>query len=163
MLPEDYLRALTTLGEVFASYERRTGRSAVLVGGAAAAIYSAGEFQSGDFDIVAFSDDDFQKAMAEHGFLPEDRVGQLKIGFYHPDHLAYGFQQVSGQLFDGKSDEHRVMAFSVATSGTITLPAIEDLIADRLGPNAVAPPIDRSRLRRAIYLYRMALRIDPEY
>ena len=52
-LPDDYIAALERLAFAFTSYRQRTGGTAVLVGGAATAIYTAGQFPSADFDIVA--------------------------------------------------------------------------------------------------------------
>jgi hypothetical protein len=93
-LPRDYLAALEILGRVFVAYRAKTGHSAVLVGGAATAIYTDGAFMSGDFDVVA-------------------------------------------------------RRFRVAPMSTVELPAIEDLIADRLGQYAVAVHADKSRLNQA--------------
>jgi hypothetical protein len=74
-------------------YRNATGGDAVLVGGAATAIYTGGLFPSGDFDIVAAWDEEFDKAMLSHGFRAEDRSGHLRIGYYHPDHPGYGRAQ----------------------------------------------------------------------
>ncbi len=47
-LPDGYIAALEQLGTAFQTYYQRTGHHAVLVGGAATAIYTAGAFPSGD-------------------------------------------------------------------------------------------------------------------
>jgi hypothetical protein len=163
--PPDYIAALEALGRVFDLYRERTGVDAVLVGGAAAAIYTAGMFQSSDFDVVAAHDDAFVSAMLENGFLHEDREGHLLVGFYHPDHPQYGFQQVSGALFDGLSEPGRLVRVIVKTTeeSAIVLPAIEDMIADRLGQHAVAPLSDDSRLRQARALLKLAEKPDIDY
>jgi hypothetical protein len=161
-LPDTYIAALERLGLVFASYHRMTGGDAVLVGGAAVAILTAGMFPSADFDVVASADPEFETSMAEHGFLREDRPGYLRIGFYHLDHPGYGFQQVSGSLFDGRSERGRVVRITVQ-AGEIVLPSVEDLIADRLAQHAVASPTDDSRLRQAKFLYRLTENLDMEY
>jgi hypothetical protein len=103
-LNEDYLAALETLAVACDRYRAATGGEAVLVGGAATAILTDGAFMSGDFDLVAPADHAFETAMLEAGFLKEHRPGFVLRGFYHPDHPDYGFEPVSGQLFDGKSD-----------------------------------------------------------
>lgn len=162
-LPDDYLAALERLAFAFTSYRERTGGTAVLVGGAAAAIYTAGQFPSADFDVVAAGNREFEAAMAEHGFQREDRAGHLLIGFYHPDHPGYGFQQVSGALFDGRSDQTRLFRVAVTAPGEITLPPIEDMIADRLGQHAVASPTDTSRLQQAQALFLLAETLDKDY
>ena len=162
-LPDDYLAALERLAFAFTTYRERTGGTAVLVGGAATAIYTAGQFPSADFDVVAANDCAFEEAMAEHGFQREDRSGHLLIGFYHPEHPGYGFQQVSGTLFDGQADRTRLFRMAVTAPGEITLPAIEDMIADRLGQYAVASPTDLSRLQQARALFSVAEVLDDSY
>ncbi len=97
------------LSRAFEAYIQITGHSPVLVGGAATAIYTAGLFPSGDFDVVAANDEVFKATMLEQGFIPEDRAGKLRVGFYHPDHPNFGYQQVTGPLFDGLSDENRLV------------------------------------------------------
>ncbi|HBK08763.1 MAG TPA: hypothetical protein DDZ81_23390 [Acetobacteraceae bacterium] len=161
-LPETYLAALEQLALVFESYHRSTGGDAVLVGGAAVAIFTAGQFPSADFDVVASADTEFERAMTDHGFVREDRSGYLRIGFYHPDHPGYGFQQVSGALFDGRSERGRVVRVTVK-AGEIALPSVEDLIADRLAQHAVASPTDHSRLRQARFLYQLTENLDLAY
>jgi len=162
-LPDDYMAALEQLAAVFSEYHEVTGWTAVLVGGAAAAIYTDGQFPSGDFDIVAAGTDALDKLMVKHGFIPEDRQGYLHVGFYHPRHPGYGFQHVSGALFDGRADRARMVRLAVRPSGEIALPAIEDMIADRLGQYAEAPPSDDSRLRQARALFALAPVLDHDY
>jgi hypothetical protein len=135
----------------------------VLVGGAATAIYTAGAFPSGDFDIVAADDAAFAECMLAHGFRREDKPRYLLGGFYHPEYPAYGVQQVSGALFDGQSDRDRLICMVVREELSVVLPAIEDMIADRLGQHAVAPASDDSRLRQAKMLFRLAAKPDINY
>ena len=162
-LPDDYLAALERLAFAFTTYRERTGETAVLVGGAATTIYTAGQFPSADFDVVAAGDRAFEAAMAEHGFQRENRSGHLLVGFHHPGHPGYGFQQVSGALFDGQADRTRLFRMVVTAPGEIALPAIEDMIADRLGQHAVASPTDSSRLQQAQALFLMAETLDKDY
>jgi hypothetical protein len=162
-LPEGYLTVLERLGRVFGAYHQHTGDRAVLVGGAATVIYTAGTFLSADFDIVASASDAFDVALIAEGFRREERTGHLMVGFYHPDHPEYGFQQVSGQLFDGRSDRDRLVILPTSGGGAITLPSIEDLIADRLGRHAIASKTDDSRLQQAVWLFRLADQIDRDY
>ena len=131
-MPDGYLEALQRLALALADYYARTGDDAVLVGGAAVTLYTAGWFPSGDFDVVAASTAVFAAVMAGQGFRSEDRPSRLRIGYYHPDHPGFGFQQVSGPLFDGRADPQRLIRMAVIPPGRVTLPAIEDLIADRL-------------------------------
>jgi hypothetical protein len=162
-LNEDYLAALETLAVACDRYRVATGGEAVLVGGAATAILTDGAFMSGDFDLVAPADHAFETAMLEAGFLKEHRPGFVLRGFYHPDHPDYGFEPVSGQLFDGKSDTKRLIHFQTAGDHEIALPSIEDMIADRLAQHAVSIPTDDSRLQQARYLFRLAEGLDISY
>jgi len=163
MLPADYVELLGELGVAFTAYERATGNWPVLVGGAATAIQTAGDFMSGDFDIVASDDTAFAAAMNEAGFVAERSVGHGLGGFYHPAYPAYGVEQVSGSLFDGRSDRARLIKLIVRDGSAIVLPSIEDLIADRLAQHAVASASDDSRLMQARELLRIAKEIDGFY
>ncbi|AQS85348.1 MAG: hypothetical protein ABF876_01110 [Acetobacter aceti] len=162
-IPISFLDALSELAGVFGIYKQETGHDAVLVGGAATVLYTAGVFSSGDFDFIVIDDALFEKAMLRSGFIKEDRQGRLRMGYYHPMHPQYGFQAVSGALFDGRADRRRLVAVSVRDGRTITLPAIEDIIADRLGQHGVASPSDTSRLEQAKLMFLLAAKIDINY
>lgn len=163
-LAPEYTAILEVLAEACRLYKQKTGHDAVLVGGAATAIYTDGAFPSGDFDFVATDDAAFRKSMQEAGFCPERRVGHLLVGFYHPDHPQFGVQQVSGSLFEGRTDTRRLLHVIIRSPDTgLTLPPIEDLIADRLAQHAVASPSDASRLLQARALFRLAHRLDKDY
>ena len=49
-------------------------------------------------------------------------------------------------MFDGRADRMRVAQFQIDAKSAVVLPAIEDLIADRLGQYAGGKPPDVSRL-----------------
>lgn len=161
----DYIAALLELARAFTCYKDATEDYPVLVGGAAAAIYTAGQFPSGDFDIVASNDEALNAAMLANGFRREDRQGYIRRGFYHPDHPRYGFEQVSGRLFDGQSDLNRLRLVTVDRLGLVgvVLPSVEDVIADRLGQHAVVCHIDDSRLRQAKALFCLFPELDVTY
>jgi len=162
-LPSDYLAILEYVARACLSYRDRSGSNAILVGGAATALYTDGMFPSADFDLVAGRDQDFADAMMLHGFKPEDRPGHLLVGFYHPDFPGYGVQQVTPPLFDGRSDLDRVVRLAVVPFGELVLPSVEDLIADRLAQHSVASPTDNSRLNQAKALFALAPSCDRDY
>jgi len=162
-IPEDFFDAMNQVSIACENYKLKSGYDAVLVGGAATVIFTDGAFSSGDFDFVAVNDEVFEKSMLESGFIKENRKGKLIIGYYHPDHPRYGFQCVSGALFDGKADRKRLFALKLRNDLTIKLPSIEDMIADRLAQYAVASPTDDSRLRQAKMLFSVAPTVDKEY
>lgn len=161
-LPPDYVGALGNVAKAFAAYEANTGNVAVLVGGAAAAIHTAGTFMSADFDVVAASDDAFADAMASAGFLSDPQAVHGFCGWYHPEFPAYAVEQVSGGYFDGRADKARCLKLIVRDGNAIVLPAIEDMIADRLGQHEVAGG-DMAMLEQALALFRMAEGLDATY
>jgi hypothetical protein len=162
-LPEGFLAVLECLGRVFETYTATTGGHAVLVGGAATAFHTGGQYLSRDFDVIAARDDEFIKALLSEGFRPEDRKGHLMVGHYHPDYPTYGVQLVTGPLFDGRSSHNRLIRIEIAAGSAFTTPGIEDLIADRLAQHAVAATTDTSRLRQAQQLLQMAESVDFDY
>lgn len=162
-LPDDFWDALDLLGEACKLYHQRTGSTAVLVGGAAAAVLTDGEFMSADFDVVAVRDREFEAILLTLGFRPEDRAGYLLVGYYHPSHPRYGFQLVSGQLFDGKADFNKLLKLQITSRSEVILPSVEDMIADRLGQHAVASASDTSRLEQAKALFALAQDVEPSY
>jgi len=161
-LSPEYLAALELLGRVCEKYRIQTGAPAYLVGGAAVAIMTAGAFPSFDFDLVVASDDAFEAVLFAHGFRREDRAGRLRFGYYHPDHLAFGWQLVTGPLFEGRTDKTRAIRFEITDESAVTFPPFEDLIADRLGQYE-ANKVDTSRLDQARLLFQMAKNIDMDY
>lgn len=160
---EAFSAALVQLAKVFASYKARVGVAPILVGGASVMLFTDYSIFSRDFDLLAGDDDTLGMCMAEHGFRREDRRGFLRFGWYHPDHPGFGVQQVSGRLFDGHTDETRLISVELEGDLAVTLPPLEDLIADRLGQHAVAGPGDDSRLWQARWMLTMARNIDREY
>jgi hypothetical protein len=153
-LPKSFHEVVALLGEVFDEYQKVTGLRAVLVGGAAVSLYTQGRYVSGDFDVVAGVHDAFDLAMKNNGFVTEDRRGHLLVGWYHPQYPSLGVQVVSGPLFDGMSDPTKIKVISVGR-GHLSMAAVEDLIADRLGQFAASNNLDQSLLRQAKWLVRM--------
>jgi len=161
-LPADYIAALAELGAAFAAYEAETGHTAVLVGGAATAIHTVGDFMSADFDVVAANDEAFAKAMGLAGFVADETCGHGLLGWYHPAHVQFPVEQVSGGYFDGNGDKERCLKLLVREGSTIVLPAIEDMIADRLGQYEVSQN-DGSMLEQAKALFTIAKDLDVTY
>ena len=135
---------------------------AVLVGGAAAAIHTDGAFMSADFDIVASNDEAFARAMAESGFIEDDKALHGLTGWYHADHPALSAEQVSGRYFDGRADKFRCLRLVLRDDAVLVLPAIEDLIADRLGQHEISQG-NSLMLEQAKALYTIACGLDLDY
>jgi hypothetical protein len=162
-LPAEFLEALRRLAGVFDAYDARMAARPVLVGGAAASLYTGGMIASGDFDVIAAADDVFDDAMRDHGFRREDRAGHLMVGWYHPEVPTMGVQLVSGRLFEGRTDPQRIALLPVEDGGTIALAPIEDLVADRLGQYAGSGQRDSEMLEQARLLLQLAGPLDNEY
>jgi hypothetical protein len=138
----------------------------VLVGGAAVSLRTDGAVLSGDFDVViaAETDRNFEEAMALEGFHKENRSGRLLIGWYHPEYPDYGFQLVTGPLYDGRSDLGKLEKLDLEDNGVIWVASIEDLIADRLGQHkATSSPIFTDMMDQAIILKKLANVLDIPY
>lgn len=161
-LPPEYLAALGPLAKAFSAYEAATGNPPILVGGAAAAIHTDGAFMSADFDVVAGNDVAFEEAMSCAGFVKDDKAVHGLNGWYHPKHPQFAVEQVSGRYFDGRGDRARCLKLSIGGNAAIVLPAIEDIIADRLGQHEVVGK-DASMLEQAKTLYRLAGDLDRTY
>lgn len=161
-LPPEYLAALVPLARAFTAYEAETGRTAVLVGGAAAAIHTDGAFMSADFDVVAGNDIAFNDAMTAAGFVDDEKSVHGQGGWFHPAHPQFAVEQVSNGYFDGKGEKSRCLKLTVHDNAAIVLPAIEDMIADRLAQHEVAGG-DMSMLQQAKALYAIASDLDLDY
>jgi len=70
-VPASFLEALAELAGAFRLYRAAVGHDAVLVGGAATVLYTAGAFSSGDFDFVIIDDAVFGDSMIEQGFIKD--------------------------------------------------------------------------------------------
>jgi hypothetical protein len=160
-LPNRYLDALGPLVEAVTTYRDATGHNAILVGGAAVALHTGGAVMSLDFDIFAGNDDAFELALKSAGFV-EDRKAVHGRGWYHPKHPQFAVEQVSGRYFDGRGDRARCVAMTLRDGAEIILPAIEDMIADRLGQHAVSSG-DDAMLHQAKVLYALAEGLDRDY
>jgi hypothetical protein len=155
--------ALELLAKASSRYRAETGKYVVIVGGAAVSFYTLGAIYSGDFDMVA--DIAFERFLFAEGFRKEEGQQRFLKGYHHPDVPRLGFEFVSGSLFDGKSDADKLLAVPIHQSGDpeVLFPAIEDLIADRLGQYASSNNRDDSMLSQAILLFKLAADCDVAY
>lgn len=132
----------------------------VLVGGAAAELYSGSAINTGDFDVVTGRQQAFEDALVELGFARPPAPGHTSSGMVHPE-LKLGFEVVSGTLLDGAADRSRVRIFDVGNDGRIAVISLEDMIADRLGQYAsgTAPEL----LEQAKKLHALSDALDLDY
>ena len=132
----------------------------VLVGGAAAELYSGSAISTGDFDLVSARQDVIEAALQAHGFVKPRGPGLLTRGWVHPD-LALGFEIVADTLMDGHTDRDRIRLFSIESGKKLAVIPIEDLIADRVAQfhSGTAPEM----LEQARLLASLAEHLDEDY
>lgn len=132
----------------------------VLVGGAAAELYSASAITTGDFDVVTGRQSAFEEALRKEGFVRPAGSGQSLRGWLHPD-LRLGFEVVSSTLLDGLADRERVQLIDMGIDGDASVISVEDMIADRMGQFAsgTAPEM----LQQAQTLFALHPDADRDY
>jgi hypothetical protein len=157
----EFLRALTLIGEAMEEIAAAGYARPVLVGGAALEVWTAGQYLSGDFDLLTADPAPMEAALLVRGFRREDRRGHLLRGLYHPE-LKLGVEFVSGQLFDGSADHLRLLLVSISRLSRIQIIPVEDVIADRLG-QYVAEHRRIALLNQARLAYRLATELDRAY
>lgn len=131
----EFEAALRLFARVSKAMVARGLTAPVLVGGAAVEIYSNSAINTGDFDIVTGAQKAFEEILQRHGFVRPSGPGKATRGWIHPE-LQLGFEVVSSTLLDGMADRERVRLISLGADGSITVIAIEDMIADRMGQYA---------------------------
>ena len=85
-VPASFLEALAELAGAFRLYRETVGHDAVLVGGAATVLYTAGAFSSGDFAFIVIAEQVFGNVMATFGFFKKTRTGRFHLVNPHPQH-----------------------------------------------------------------------------
>ena len=78
--------------------------------------WTGGAFHSADFDLIVAAEERFHEILLQYGFCPEDRAGKLKVGYYHPDYPQFGWQLVTGPMFDGRADTQPTTSLSGSRS-----------------------------------------------
>jgi len=162
----EFLTALRLLAEAFGEVEAAGWKRPILVGGAAVEFYTGGEVVSGDFDVVTAAQHDLEQALLRRGFERPSGPGMLMRGLLHRE-LRIGVEVVSGTLFDGNAEETRVGLIDLGSTG-VPIPAIEDMIADRLGQYSSNEAGHPEMLGQAVRLYQIAMSrlefpLDREY
>jgi hypothetical protein len=158
----EYVEALALLARACDDLARHGYKRPVLVGGGAVEFHTGGSVVSGDFDFVTAEQWAFEQALVSYGFRREDRVGRLLRGLYHPD-LSLGVEVVSGMLFDGLSDVHRVQLVEIVDGKAMAIAPVEDLIADRMGQYVSTSNLVPEMLDQAVKLFQLADRLDEAY
>lgn len=132
----------------------------VLVGGGAVELFSNSMIATGDIDVSVVRQDVFEAELQRLGFVRPSGAGVATRGWVHPD-LALGFEVVSDRLLDGNADRERVRLIGIGDADDVTVIAIEDIIADRLGQYASATAPDM--LGQARMLFELYADLDLDY
>lgn len=137
---EAALRLFATISEAMAA---RGLPRPVLVGGAAAELWSTSAVTTGDFDICTPVQSELEEVMRDAGFVRPSGPGTLLKGWVHPD-LGLGFEIVADVPMDGNVDPaHIRLVRPIDGSGLFRVISVEDLIADRMGQYASGTARDR--------------------
>lgn len=157
----EFIAALELLARALTILRERGESLPILVGGAVVELDTRSAVFTGDLDLQGGQPDAIAAALRQVGFLPEDREGWKRGGYYHP-HLAVGVELVSGALFDGQADRARVRLVAME-GGEIPVPAVEDMIADRVGQWEASRRRDGAMLQQARLVYALAETLDQDY
>jgi hypothetical protein len=156
----EFEAALRAFARVSTAMTRAGFQAPVLVGGAAAELYSASAITTGDFDVVTGRQEAFEQALRDEGFARPSGAGQSLRGWVHPE-LQLGFEVVSGSLLDGRAERERVRLIDFGGDGAVAVIAVEDMIADRMGQFASGTAPDM--LAQARTLFALHPDADPGY
>jgi hypothetical protein len=126
----------------------------VLVGGAAAELWSTSAVTTGDFDLCTPVQHELEEEMQRFGFVRPSGAGKMLKGWIHPE-LKLGFEIVADVPMDGNVDvAHIRLVQPVGERALFRVISVEDLIADRMGQYAsgTAPDrLDQARLLLALH------------
>jgi hypothetical protein len=156
----EFEAALRAFARASEAMKRKGFEAPVLVGGAAAELYSGSAITTGDFDVVTGRQAEFEEELRAQGFTRPAGPGHTPLGWVHPD-LKLGFEVVSGALLDGLADRERVRLFDLGEDGYAAVISVEDMIADRMGQYAsrAAPEM----LRQARTLFSLSPDVEMAY
>ena len=160
VLRPEFHAALELFAKVSRTVDEAGFHPPILVGGAAAELYSGSQISTGDFDLVIGRQDALEKALLEHGFQRPPGPGHSFPGWVHPK-LGLAFEIVGSALLDGHADRDRVQIFSVSGNGEFAVIAPEDLIADRMAQYASGTA--REMLDQARTLFALSKDLDLTY
>jgi len=126
----------------------------VLVGGAAAELYSTSALTTGDFDMCSPCQPELEEEMRRFGFVRPSGPGKMLKGWIHPE-LKLGFEVVANVPMDGNVDAaHIRLVKPIGETALFRVISVEDLIADRMGQYASGTArdrIDQARLLLALH------------
>lgn len=156
----EFLAGLRLLARISGAIDRRGFRLPILVGGAAAEIYSASAITTGDFDLCTPFQDVLEQELLAAGFVRPSGAGTALKGWIHPD-VKLGFEVVADVPLEGNYDRSKLTLFNISPDETLAVLAVEDLIADRMGQWASGTAADR--IEQARQLFQLNPDADIDY
>ena len=133
----------------------------ILVGGAAAELYSTSTLTTGDFDMCSIPQPELEEEMQRLGFIRPHGAGQMLKGWVHPE-LKLGFEVVAEVPMDGNVDSaHIRLVQPIGETALFRVISVEDLMADRMGQFASGTASDR--IEQARILLALHPDADMEY
>lgn len=146
----EFEAALRLFARASEGMHRRGFQRPILVGGAAAELYSLSEVTTGDFDIRTIRQAELEEELLRLGFVRPSGVGQMLKGWVHPE-LKLGFEVVAEVPMDGNVDAAHVrLVEPIGETALFRVISVEDLIADRMGQFASGTAPDRGEQARLL-------------
>lgn len=152
----EFEAALRLFAQVSEAMDQRGLPRPVLVGGAAAELYSTSALTTGDFDFCSPCQPELEEEMQRLGFIRPSGAGSMLKGWIHPE-LKLGFEVVADVPMDGNVDRaHIRLVRPIGESALFRVISVEDLIADRMGQYASGTAQDR------LYQAQLLLSLHPD-
>ena len=146
----EFTAALRLFAQASEAMHRRGFQRPILVGGAAAELYSLSAVNTGDFDICTIRQSELEEELGRLGFVRPSGSGAMLKGMVHRD-LKLGFEIVAEVPMDGNVDAAHVrLVEPIGESALFRVISVEDLIADRVGQYASGSAPDRREQARLL-------------
>jgi hypothetical protein len=150
----EFEAALRLFARISEALHQRGLPRPILVGGAAAELWSTSALTTGDFDICTPVQPELEVEMQRLGFVRPSGPGRMLKGWVHPK-LQLGFEVVADFPMDGNVDrDHIRLVQPVGETAMFRVISVEDLIADRMGQYASGTArdrIDQARILLALH------------
>lgn len=139
----EFVAALQLFARVSEAMHLRGLQRPILVGGAAAELWSHSTVTTGDFDICTTRQPELEEEMQRAGLVRPSGAGAMLKGWVHPE-LRLGFEVVAEVPMDGNIEPARLRLIRpVGETALFRVICVEDLIADRMGQYASRSAPDR--------------------
>jgi len=150
----EFVAALQLYARISEAMHARGLQRPILVGGAAAELWSHSAVTTGDFDMCTTRQPELEEEMRKAGFVRPSGAGAMLKGWVHPE-VRLGFEVVAETPMDGNVEPARLrLVRPVGETALFRVICVEDLIADRMGQYASrsAPDrIDQARLLLSLH------------